>query len=111
MSGTAHDLEPTTRIAVYRIVQEALTNVIQHANASNVNISIRFGSRWIQLIIRDDGQGFDMEELIGSTRIHIGLIGMRERALSVGGNLNIESNPGKGSRVTLQIPGTAALET
>jgi signal transduction histidine kinase len=107
--GVAQDLEPTTRIAVYRIVQEALSNVIQHADASRVNISIRFGSRWIQVVIEDDGQGFNMEELIASSRVHIGLIGMRERAQSVGGRLSIESNPGRGSRVTLQIPGKEPL--
>ncbi len=107
--GTPHDLEPTTKIAVYRIVQEALANVIQHAHATSVELSIRFGPRWIQLIIDDDGQGFDLAELVGSTtRNHIGLIGMRERALGVGGNLHIESVPGKGSRVTLQLPGKGA---
>ncbi|HSJ54622.1 MAG TPA: ATP-binding protein, partial [Anaerolineae bacterium] len=92
---------------VYRIVQEALTNIQQHGAASTVEVAVRFSPRRIRIQIRDDGQGFDTQQVMLSPPAdHFGLIGMRERATSVGGTLRIESTWGRGSQVILEIPST-----
>jgi signal transduction histidine kinase len=102
--GTPCRLRQTARIVIYRIVQEALNNVLQHAAASSVEVSIRYGPRRIRVAIHDDGKGFDIPSVMHSVpESHYGLIGMRERAMSIGGTLNMDSVPGKGSVVTLDI--------
>jgi signal transduction histidine kinase len=111
--GTPYRLPPPAKIAAYRIVQEALSNIHQHAAAESVSIAMRYSPQQIRITIRDDGQGFDKEQvMLSPPRYHFGLIGMRERALSIGGQLRLESEPGKGSQVTLDIPvGRASLES
>jgi signal transduction histidine kinase len=111
--GKPYRLQPPAKIAAYRIVQEALSNIHQHAAAESVSVSVRYSPQQVRITIRDDGQGFDMERvMLSPPRHHFGLIGMRERALSVGGQLCLESEPGKGSRVTLDIPvGSVSLES
>jgi signal transduction histidine kinase len=105
MYGSPHELRPTATIAVYRIVQEALNNIHQHAAASSVYMSIRFSPQRVRITIRDDGKGFDIQSvMLSPPERHFGLIGMRERASGIGGNLHVDSMPGKGSQVTLEIP-------
>ena len=87
--------------ACYRIVQEALTNVAQHAQASQVWITLVCDEQGLHLTIRDDGEGFDMKE--AGTR-GLGLIGMQERAKMLGGALHIDSSPGVGTVVQCLIP-------
>lgn len=102
--GSPYELRSTARIAIYRIVQEALNNIRQHAAAGSVNMSIRFGPQRIRIIIQDDGKGFDIQNvMLSPPGRHFGLIGMRERAVSVGGNLRVDSVPGEGSQVILEI--------
>jgi len=107
--GTPYRLRPEVRIAAYRIVQEALNNIQQHGAARAVEVTVRFGPRRTRIQIRDDGQGFDTEQVMLSPPAdHFGLIGMRERAASVGGTLRIESTSGRGSQVILEIPNREA---
>ncbi len=87
--------------ACYRIVQEALTNVARHAQASQVWITLICDEQGLHLTIRDDGQGFDMEE---AGKRGLGLIGMQERAKMLGGALHIESSPGVGTAIQGVIP-------
>ncbi|QHF02314.1 MULTISPECIES: PAS domain-containing protein [Pseudomonas syringae group] len=87
--------------AVFRVAQESLTNVARHANASRVDITLTHeGERWLLQIV-DDGQGFELRNLGGKT---LGLFGMRERALMLGGCAEISSMPGSGTAVRLWIP-------
>ena len=103
--GSPYEFRPTARIAVYRIAQEALNNVRQYAAAGSVDITVRFSPKQVRVVIQDDGKGFDISSvMLMPPGRHIGLIGMRERALSIGGNLRVESVPGEGSRVILEIP-------
>jgi len=88
--------------AVFRILQEALTNVARHANATAVNVSLRFESGNLILEVRDDGKGIPESALLDPKSL--GLLGMKERAFAFGGRVNIASNPGKGTRVILDIP-------
>jgi two-component system, NarL family, sensor histidine kinase DevS len=90
------DLETT----VYRLVQEALTNVIKHAGASNVTLQVVEHDGRLDVLVCDDGCGFDTE----ADRDGFGLDGMRERVELVGGELRIESKPGNGTRTMASIP-------
>jgi signal transduction histidine kinase len=88
---------------IYRIAQEALANVADHAQAQNVWVELKRDRRQLQLRICDDGCGFDPDT--GENEHHYGLLGMRERAEMVGGKLSVESQPGKGTRVSFQSGG------
>ena len=95
--------------ALYRITQEALINVAKHARAENVAVLLDGHSGRVSLIVEDDGLGFDMKQTIGP-RSRFGLDGMRERASLLGGTLDIESHPGRGTTVVARIPVPAAAE-
>lgn len=95
-------------LALFRIVQESLSNVERHAAAPRVEISFAARDGVIELEIRDNGKGFDPEKLAGSESF--GLLGMRERAISIGGELSVASKPGQGTTVTLRIPGAPEKE-
>jgi PAS domain S-box-containing protein len=86
---------------VYRIAQEALHNTVKHARAANVQIKMECDSEWITLEVSDDGIGFDAQ---GDFPGHLGLRSMRERALRLGGTLEVDSTSGKGTRICAQIP-------
>lgn len=89
--------------SVYRIAQEALANVADHAQAQNVWLELKRDRGQLQLRIRDDGCGFDSGD--GENGNHYGLLGMCERAEMVGGKLSVESQPGKGTRVSFRSGG------
>ena len=104
------DAEPIDRLplaaeeALYRIGQEALHNVVKHANASNATIRIWREGDQVRLSVSDDGGGFDPDAV---PRGHLGLIGMRQRVDLVGGELRVESRAGKGSTIEAAVPGSA----
>ena len=89
-------------IALYRIVQEALTNVARHSAATHVEISIFGEVDCLTLMIMDNGRGIGSEALAHSKSI--GLLGMKERALAIGATLTIDSAPGKGATITVKVP-------
>jgi two-component system sensor histidine kinase UhpB len=94
-------LEMDQEIAIYRIAQEALNNVAQHAGAQRVEIELEAGrGGGVKLRVKDDGRGFDTSHQNGG----LGLGGMAERARLVGGRLEIDSAPGGGTALTLQVP-------
>ncbi len=99
-------LPSAVETALYRIVQEALTNVAKHANARTISIVIRRHPAWVQAIVADDGSGFDMEATLKAPagRTHLGLHGMRERAALLNGSVTIESTIGEGTAVYTRIP-------
>jgi PAS domain S-box-containing protein len=94
------DKEQST--AIFRILQETLTNVARHANATRVNITLRKKAGNLILEVRDNGRGITESEI--SNPRSLGLLGMRERALLLGGDVEISGTPGKGTAVTVQIP-------
>jgi signal transduction histidine kinase len=104
VSGTPRRLTSDAEVAIYRVVQEALHNVQSHAQATTVEILARFAPRGLWLMIRDNGQGFDPANVTSNVDRHLGLIGMRERIESVGGECDIESEPGVGTSVVIRTP-------
>ncbi|MGE0544273.1 MAG: ATP-binding protein [Dehalococcoidia bacterium] len=91
-------------LVLYRICQEALTNAGKHAQASRIAVDLACAAPSIRLTIRDDGRGFAPVEHQHGPSDGIGLYGMRERAALVGGTLRIDSRPGAGTRVTVEVP-------
>jgi signal transduction histidine kinase len=106
--GKIPDVPPLVKIALYRVLQEALSNIRRHAGPADaaVRLSARGGALCLE--ITDLGRGFSPPPLVGpqatEEQAHIGLRGMRERAAMLGGTLRVDSRPGKGTRVSVQIP-------
>ncbi len=99
-------LAPEIETTLFRIVQEALTNVMKHAQARCVSVIVESGANDIRVIVEDDGKGFEMERSLGGPNQEgrLGLVGMQERVAMIAGTLNIESSPGQGTTVFLRIP-------
>src|SRR5438094_2571777 len=105
-TGFKERLPAEMETALYRIVQECLTNTAKHANANRVTISMKEETDWVYARITDDGEGFDYEALLktpGQER-GLGLAGMNERAVLLDGILNIHSAPGQGTIIEVSIP-------
>jgi len=101
VTGGSQPLPTRIEVGLYRIVQEALTNISRHAQADNVAITLALTPAEARLIIEDDGQGFDPEQVPAG---HFGLIGLSERVKLLGGALKLASSPGAGVRVAVTIP-------
>lgn len=92
------------KISLYRIIQEGLNNIEKHADASLVDLEIRFAGGWFMVRLRDDGAGFDQKKIGGSGSSHMGLRGIRERVRVCGGSVQIESGKNKGTAITIAVP-------
>ncbi|MDJ0918854.1 MAG: sensor histidine kinase [Woeseiaceae bacterium] len=101
VEGSDAAIDSTHSIAAYRIVQEIISNITKHASASHVDMSLFVNTQFFRIGIRDDGVGFDVD-LDKSEQV--GLASMRERATLLGGKVEIDSTPGEGTMVTVQIP-------
>ncbi|MCZ7589828.1 MAG: GAF domain-containing sensor histidine kinase [Gaiella sp.] len=93
-------LPPETETVLYRIVQEALTNVVKHASAHRVSITLVRKQESVVVVIEDDGQGFRPDEVRAGA---LGFVGMRERVELVGGRLTVESSPGAGTTLVAEV--------
>ncbi|MEW5957549.1 MAG: response regulator [Chloroflexota bacterium] len=104
--GLAERLTPELETALFRVIQEALTNVARHAQASLVHLRLHRKDSTIIALIEDNGQGFDVAKVMGrkaATR-STGLLGMRERVTLLGGRFEIRSRPGQGTQVRVEVP-------
>jgi signal transduction histidine kinase len=101
-----HRLLPEIETAIYRVVQEALTNIAKHAEARNASFVLEFRNSSLVAIVEDDGKGFDVGSAIrsGGKERKLGLFGMQERASLIGGTLTVESQPGVGTTIFLEVP-------
>jgi signal transduction histidine kinase len=95
-------LAPGPRIALFRVAQEALRNVVRHAGVAEAWLTLREEGHAVELIVRDRGRGFSEGD--GQRSAGIGLIGIEERARLAGGEATIESRPGRGTTVTIRVP-------
>jgi signal transduction histidine kinase len=98
-------LAPAVETALYRSMQEGLTNIVKHAAATHVDLQLWRDDRHVHGVLRDDGVGFAVEDVMGQTGPHgLGLLGIRERLEALGGTLQITSVPGEGTILHLTLP-------
>jgi signal transduction histidine kinase len=101
----ADRLPKPIEVAIYRVVQEALNNVLKHAGARHVVVAVRRNGAWLRCAVRDDGAGFDVAATLASpARRGLGLIGARDRMVSLGGKLAIRSVLGGGTKLLAIVP-------
>ncbi len=101
-TGLKGRLPDNMEVAYYRIVQEALTNIFKHSGATSVWISIKSEDGLVVVTIKDNGSGFDMDEVMKSEDRGLGLFGMKERMFTIGGELKIHTVPGQGTEITAE---------
>jgi signal transduction histidine kinase len=101
-------LAPEIETNLYRMAQEALNNIVKHADASRAALIFEKRGRHAVLIIEDNGKGFDPEQQAAADARGLGLVSMRERAALVGGTLEIESRPGEGTTLFVRVPARLA---
>jgi signal transduction histidine kinase/streptogramin lyase len=104
-------LRPAIRDEVYRIGREALVNAFRHANANTVEVEVEYASRYLRIMVRDDGCGIDPHVLDAGRQGHWGLPGMRERSEVIGASLKLRSRIGAGTEVELTVPSAVAFES
>jgi signal transduction histidine kinase len=102
VNGTFRPLAQSVEGNLLRIGQEAINNAVKHAHAQRILVNLVFDARRVQLIVRDDGRGFNHE--VNGRDGHFGLIGMRERAQQIGGTLSIQSSDQSGTEVVADVP-------
>ena len=104
--GEERDLDEVMKIAIFRIIQESLNNIIKHAHATHANIYLRFEEKNVRINVRDNGIGFDLDvaKHRRTSRPSLGLAGMEERAALLGGTVCVQSRPGYGTEVEALIP-------
>ncbi len=104
-TGVPYRLPPAIEITAFRLVEESLHNVLSHARAGSVSVSLDFASAWLDVTVQDDGQGFDyaQDRKNGSGK-GLGLLGMRERIKSLNGKMQVWSSLGQGTRLVFQLP-------
>jgi signal transduction histidine kinase len=98
------ELDISRRTTLFRIAQEALTNVGRHAHATRADLTIQKMPDGVCMKIKDDGKSFQVDRVLLRRGKRLGLIGMRERLEMVGGHFEIESAPGHGTTITAQLP-------
>jgi signal transduction histidine kinase len=105
MAGVRQQLTPESQLLLFRIAQEALSNVRRHSNASEVRILLEFCTDKAKITIEDNGHGFGLpdrlSELARSGKL--GILGMSERARLAGGSIKVTSAPGKGTKVVAEV--------
>jgi signal transduction histidine kinase len=98
-------LPPLVELACFRIAQEAINNAARHSGTDRIELRLALDSDWLHLQVRDNGQGFDAEDMANLKRGHsLGLVSMRERAEQLGGRFEIQSHPGQGTTIVVALP-------
>jgi signal transduction histidine kinase len=110
VQGAPRNLHPIIRDEVYRIAGEGLRNAFRHAQAHRIEVELRYDERQFRLRVRDDGKGIDPNVLSEGRAGHFGLPGMRERAMRIGGTLDVWSELESGTEMELTVPGSIAYE-
>jgi signal transduction histidine kinase len=104
--GSKYKIEPQKELILFRIVQEVLNNILKHAKATRIDVVLEYAEAWVYIRISDDGEGFDPDNLKAQENngFGSGIKNMRNRAQLIGATFKIESNPGKGTIIFLQLP-------
>lgn len=109
IEGKARPLDPTVSDEIIGICDEALFNIVRHAEAKQVTIDVQYGRRRLTIAITDDGKGIDPDPLLSSRTGHFGLTGMHERAGRLGASLTVSSVVAEGTRIVLTVPASKAF--
>jgi signal transduction histidine kinase len=104
VDGAPYALPHDVEWNALRIVQEAITNAVRHAAATRIDVRLAYEAQGLSLEVRDDGRGFEAESALRVGGPHFGLLGMRERAMALGGTLALTSESGKGTTIRAQLP-------
>lgn len=107
VKGKERRLKSGLEVALFRLVQEALSNIVKHAQASYVYVELTYGQQTIRLVVQDNGVGFDVpqtERRLNGNGNHFGLVGMRERVQLLEGKFEIESNANEGTKIVIEVP-------
>lgn len=106
VDGKVQALKPEADVAIFRIVQEALNNVVRHSRATTVCVRVEYLPRLLELSIQDNGMGFTLPaSMVSYSREgKIGLLGMQQRARSFSGTLSVHTTIGKGTLISAQLP-------
>jgi signal transduction histidine kinase len=111
VDGASRNLNPLVREEAWRIAGEAMRNSFRHADARHITVTLHYGPRQFRLTIVDDGKGMEAATVQGQQPAsHFGMPGMRERAVVIGGQLDVRSTVGRGTEVELRVPGHNAYE-
>jgi ligand-binding sensor domain-containing protein/signal transduction histidine kinase len=103
-SGSPIPLDRTVEYVVLMVAREAVSNAVHHSQPREVWINVKFETDNVRMQVLDDGIGFDVEEILAMQGAHFGIIGMRERIEHVGGRFEINSSPGKGTQLSMEVP-------
>jgi signal transduction histidine kinase len=101
VNGSLNGLTESDRTSLFRIVQEALTNITKHASASEIRISLTAGDQGVMLRVEDNGKGMDPQDARGRG---LGLVGIEERAREMGAGFALQTQPGQGTALEISIP-------
>jgi signal transduction histidine kinase len=110
LNGEEHALPGEVATTLFRIAQEALTNVVKHGCAERASVRLSYLPQAVLLTVEDNGQGFEVERVLANASGSWGLLGMQERAALLGGRLVVHSRPKQGTQVWVSIPQEAAVE-
>ena len=116
LEGLSQRLSSEIEMASFRIVQEAVTNVLRHAGAQHLDVRVSWAGGQLSMMIKDDGRGVSNEEVVAQAKAgHLGLVGMRERARALGGELTLTSPPPwgetRGTCIEAAFPASAKAVT
>jgi signal transduction histidine kinase len=109
VEGRRRDFHPVVRDEVYRIGREALINAFRHAHARHIELELNYASKSFKLFVRDDGVGIREQTLQTGRDGHWGLVGIRERAERIGGQVHVFSRPSAGTEIELDLPSKFAF--
>lgn len=106
LTGAERRLAPYKEVTLFRVVQELLNNARQHAHATRIQVNLDMGESVVRAVVEDNGSGFNPQEVFAAGASHrtIGLVAQRERVEMLGGQLQVESSTGRGTRVTVELP-------
>jgi signal transduction histidine kinase len=102
----SQEISEATTVCLFRVFEEAMSNIKKHSAATQVKIEVEVGSNEVRLSVEDNGVGFSIPSRMGDfvRNYHFGLVGIREMLEAVGGRLSVESAPGKGCRIIATVP-------
>ena len=106
VEGQMHDMSNAAEIITFRIVQESVTNIQRHSQAQNATVTLRFDESFLHLNIQDNGIGFQQAKYSSQYIEHnkMGIVGMKQRIMNIGGTIHIDSRPGQGTKIQAVIP-------